>query len=136
MRKASLLLLILSVTTIGKINAQDIYSEVNYLKAANHLFSASFSLDYIIKADNQQTAMDEKLVYLKINLAQSQQCYTALKTKYSANKQLIQLKLWNDLLKKIIDGFSTENWQSEPTWQLGNALLKLELIDMVNNKLK
>lgn len=136
MKKTTLLLLIFTVLTISKLNSQSIYSEVNFLKATNHLFSASFSIDGIIKAENQQQEMDQNLSYLKTNLAQSQKCYAALKAKYSTNKQLVQLKQWNDVLKKIVDGFTSDNWQTEPTWQLGYSLLKLDLLDMVNMKLK
>lgn len=136
MTRTILFLLILSVATVGKSNGQNIYSEVSFLKATNHLFSASLSLDAIMKADNQETEVERNLPSLKANLAQSQKFYTSLKGKYSTNKQLTQLKQWNDLLKKIIDGFASDNWQSDPTWQLGYSLLKMDLVDMVNKKIQ
>ena len=102
----------------------------------NHLFNSCYTLDAILKSDDQQLERDKALPLLKKSLSISKRCYDSIKAKYPQNAQLKNFKLWNDVLDKVVVNLSSENWQSEPMWQLSYTLIKLDLQDLVNQKLE
>ena len=135
--KKTLFLLFASIAIFtSSVNAQNIYSDASFLKATNHLFSACFSIDAIIKAENKATERTTLLPLIKANLNASTKYYDAIKSKFQNDKQLTQWKLWNDVLQKGIEGLNSESWENDSMWQMGYSLLKLDVLDMVNKKLK
>lgn len=136
MKKIALLLIITVTLLANGVTAQEIYSNSNFLKATNHSFASCYTLDAIVKGENQQAERDKALPLLKNNLSISKRCYNAIKAKYPTDNQLKKLQSWNEVLQKVVNGLDSENWQTEPLWQLGYFLVKLDLHDMVNLKLK
>ena len=136
MKKTIVFLIVYVALIFSTLKAQNVFSDSNFLKATNNLFSASISLDAILLSENKLSERNKSIASIKENLKVSRMFYTFLKGKYPKDVQVEKLKQWNDVLQRIMDALSSEEWESDGIWQLAHVLIKMDLQELVSQKLK
>jgi hypothetical protein len=135
-----ILILILASHIAINATAQNIYSDPNFLKAQNLLWSACYSLKSLdferITGQNADEKKNETISALKKSVGSSRKYYEIIKLKYPKDdKQVIKLKQWIEVLEKIENDYLLkDNWQTEPIWALGYTMIKMDLEDIANRK--
>ena len=122
--------------------AQAIYSDANFLKLTNHLWNTCYllkSLDAnrITHQGDIEKERQTDIDILRKDAAITRRYYESIKAKYPNEKaQLTQIKQWIDMTAKLPELLEGDSWQIEPTWALGKELLRMDLQDVTNKKLK
>lgn len=132
MKKTILFVLIFSALAFSKVNAQQMYSDPNFLKCALHLYNANSYLDEAYHSDNQDSKAQELLPDIQKNVNAANQYYQVLKTKYSTEKDFKTFEESVQAMQKSCEFIS----QGEKNWIMLYTLVKINLQDWINQKIK
>ena len=125
-------MLLFTSFTYSKVDAQTIYSDVNFLKANICLFATCNTFDAVYKAENQQLEGEKQLAVIKNRLDLANKYYLILKVKYSSNKDF---KLFEQNIQVMLKCYNYLK-ENDNTWALAFTLVKMNLDEMVNSKIK
>jgi hypothetical protein len=127
MKKAILLILILSVSFITKVNSQNLKKDCEFYKATTHLLTAISSLDDI---KNDNTEKDKALPIIKANVIKIENSYNLIEEQYKNDIDFKEFELWVQVIR-----VSYEKLQDDDImWQMSYYLVKLNILDFVNQK--
>ena len=136
MKKTILIMLIFSASLTQNLFSQNLNSDVNFLKATNNLWSATYSFGNVMKSNNQSEERLTALPLLKSNIESARKYFIEINLKYPNDKDLKQLDLWIKTMEKSYENLNSNKWNSDPLWQMGFTLINMDLMDFVNGKLK
>ncbi len=136
MKKNIIIMLIFSASLTQNLFSQNLSSNVNFLKATNNLWSATYSFENVMKSNNQSEERLTALPLLKNNIESARKYFVEINSKYPNDKDLKQLDLWIKTMEKSYENLNSNKWNSDPLWQMGFTLINMDLMDFVNGKLK
>lgn len=127
MKKAILLILILSVSFITKVNSQNLKKDCEFYKATTHLLTAISSLDDV-KDDSLEK--DKALPIIKANIIKVENSYNLIKKQYKDDIDFKEFELWVQVIRVSYDKLQ----EDDIMWQMSYYLVKLNILDFVNQK--
>ncbi len=127
MKKTILLILILSVSFITKVNSQNLKKDCEFYKVTTYLLTAISSLDDV-KNDNLEKG--KALPIIKANITKIDNAYNLIKEQYKNDVDFKEFELW---VKGISVSYNKLK-EDDAMWQMSYYLIKLNVIDFVNQK--
>jgi hypothetical protein len=132
MKRITLLLLLSTLFIFSKSYSQTIYSDANFLKANLCLYGVCSNFDAVYKAENQQAEGENKLPQIKATLDIANKYYLLVKAKYATDKEFKTFEQNIQVIQKCYN-YLKEN---DNTWALAYTLVKMNLEEMANKKIK
>ena len=128
MKKLILLVLLCTLGTTIKTNAQNLKKKVEFFKATTHILVAFDSFADVNKGDK---AKNEAFPLIEKNLNSIESSYNKLKSTFENDTDFKTFELWVQVVQRCYTLLKDD----DPSYYLGVYMTRLDINDFVNLKL-